>query len=642
MTQESIQCLTPMPLNLRDFSPTGSDTCLDFGNDNSPFPSDYTGSPLSTPGNRKRKSQKKKDLGNLRETYQDMWIDEKRKYNVNRGLKYTSRNGKIKLEKQIKPPCPPTCKKKCTVHLTQSEREKIFNMFWKIGNHTRQWDFIAKYAKREKVNRTTKSDSMRTCTVKYFFPKKNEDTGDIAAIPVCKLMFLNTLAISYNFLKTALDKFYQGNGSIEPDRRGKHNNHPKTIQPDVIKSVCDHVNSLAPVESHLVRKRSDKLYLDGSLTYSKLFNLYIEWFDYTKYEEKALNVRQYRDIVNKNFKLSFHIPKKDKCDTCHIYENLEEPSVKEQSEQALHLDEKDRARDLKKSDKETATQNKEILTVVFDLQKTLSTPHGNISVFYYKRKLNVFNFSTFDMGSLEGRCYCWNEQIAKRGANEIASNVLHLIQSKIPDNIKEFRFWSDNCGGQNRNRIVFLMYMYACWKYNISIVHRFMVVGHTQNEGDSMHALIERKTKNINIYTPEQWYMAMRMAKTEKPYEVIEVSQDSIFDFKACLKLFSNWKKGTNKQTVMWSQMCEIFISHEEPFKINYKYTFEQEYESIECASIKQTRSRLSELEVGLNNITVAYQAPLPIDKQKLKDLNDLCKTGTIPAKYHEFYHKLV
>ncbi|XP_061728154.1 uncharacterized protein LOC133533215 [Cydia pomonella] len=172
MTQESIQCLTPMPLNLRDFSPTGSDTCLDFGNDNSPFPSDYTGSPLSTPGNRKRKSQKKKDLGNLRETYQDMWIDEKRKYNVNRGLKYTSRNGKIKLEKQIKPPCPPTCKKKCTVHLTQSEREKIFNMFWKIGNHTRQWDFIAKYAKREKVNRTTKSDSMRTCTVKYFFSKK--------------------------------------------------------------------------------------------------------------------------------------------------------------------------------------------------------------------------------------------------------------------------------------------------------------------------------------------------------------------------------------------------------------------------------------------------------------------------------------
>lgn len=50
-----------------------------------------------------------------------------------------------------------------------------------------------------------------------------------------------------------------------------------------------------------------------------------------------------------------------------------------------------------------------------------------------------------------------------------------------------------------------------------------------------MHALIERKTKNINIYTPEQWYMAMRMAKSEKPYEVKEISQESVFDFKACI-----------------------------------------------------------------------------------------------------------
>lgn len=637
-----LEALTPMPSPSETFSPVETNICSEFGSDNSPLFTDYTDSPVSTPGNRKRKFEQKKDKGNLRETYKSMWADEKRKYNVNRGLKYKSRSGKIQPEKNIKPPCPLTCKKKCTLRFTESERKKIFDIFWQIGDHTRQWDFLSKYAKRAERNRVTKSESKRTCTIKYFFPQKTENTDDVSLKPVCKLMFLNTLGISYSFLTTALNKFHEGDGIIEPDCRGKHSRHPKTITPDIIKSVCDHIKSFTPVESHYTRKRSNKLYLDCTLTYPKMFDLYTEWFDVTKHAAKAINVRQYRDIVQQNFNVAFHIPKKDKCDACHIYEHLKNPSEEQKSKHVWHLEEKTRARNLKKNDKDISTSNKEIVTIAFDLQKTLTTPHGNVSVFYYKRKLNVYNFTAFDLGSLQGYCYCWHEQIGKKGANEIASYVLNLIQSKLQDNVKEFRFWSDNCGGQNRNRIVFLMYMYACWKYNITITHRFLVVGHTQNEGDSMHALIEKRTKNVEIYTPEQWHMAIRMAKAAKPYKVTEVSQELIFDFKSCLPLFNNWKKGTNGENVMWNQMCEIHIT-EEPFKINYKYTFEDDTShSIECFSSKNTRNRQNELTIGLNNITVAYHEPLPIDKEKYKDLNHLCRTGIIPAQHHDFYKTLV
>lgn len=113
------------------------------------------------------------------------------------------------------------------------------------------------------------------------------------------------------------------------------------------------------------------------------------------------------------------------------------------------------------------------------------------------------------MASLQGFCYCWHQHTAKRGANEIASFVYKFIETTVPKGIKDYHFWSDNCGGQNRNRIVFLMYMYACYKFKIShhITHRFLVVGHTQNEGDSMHALIEKKTKDKVIYIPDQWYV---------------------------------------------------------------------------------------------------------------------------------------
>lgn len=40
------------------------------------------------------------------------------------------------------------------------------------------------------------------------------------------------------------------------------------------------------------------------------------------------------------------------------------------------------------------------------------------------------------------------------------------------------------------------MYLYFVTKLNInSITHKFLVVGHTQNEGDSAHSVIEKQIK---------------------------------------------------------------------------------------------------------------------------------------------------
>lgn len=70
-----------------------------------------------------------------------------------------------------------------------------------------------------------------------------------------------------------------------------------------------------------------------------------------------------------------------------------------------------------------------------------------------------------------------------------------------------------------------------------SITHNFLVKGHTQNEGDSAHATIQREiTKSLKrgpIYTPQQYITLMRTAKKKgKPYTVNELSYDSFFDFK--------------------------------------------------------------------------------------------------------------
>ncbi|XP_037300938.1 uncharacterized protein LOC119191153, partial [Manduca sexta] len=435
----------------------------------------------------------------------------------------------------MKTSCPVTCRKKCSEKLTEDIRQRIFDMFWSIGDHSRQWDFLARYAVRAEKKRFTveKENSKRLHTISYFLPRSQGDNIETTKISVCKTMFLRTLSISFNFVYTALEKSDKGNGFIETDQRGKHINHPKIINEDIVRSVIDHVEAFSPVESHYTRKKSSKKYLEGSLSFPKMFKLYNEWFDPNKYSSKATTVRQYRDIINKNINIGFHKPKKDICEQCHIYENNKQVTQSDKEKHEEHLKEKEKARKMKTKDKELALQNNEILTAAFDLQKCLNVPHGNVSTFYYKRKLSLYNFTIFNMGSHQGYCFSWHQQTAKRGANEISSCVFKFIEDTVGEGVKDYRFWSDNCGGQNRNRIVFLMYMLASLKFNIDISHRFLIVGHTQNEGDSMHALIERQTKDKLLYTPDQWYTAFRFAKSDdKPYKVIEVSQDLIKDFK--------------------------------------------------------------------------------------------------------------
>lgn len=134
--------------------------------------------------------------------------------------------------------------------------------------------------------------------------------------------------------------------------------------------------------------------------------------------------------------------------------------------------------------------------------KVLQCPLSNINIFYYNRKLSSFNFTVFDMGKKKAICYLWDESVEKRGANEVSSCLLNFIQTNVEQGTKEFRFWSDNCAGQNCNRFVYSLYIYAAKKFNIYITHRFLQKGHTQNEGDSIHSVIKRASQTKTIYTP--------------------------------------------------------------------------------------------------------------------------------------------
>lgn len=90
-----------------------------------------------------------------------------------------------------------------------------------------------------------------------------------------------------------------------------------------------------------------------------------------------------------------------------------------------HLIEKELSR--KEKDKENNTDN--VVVAVYDLQAVLQCPRGDVSSFYYVSKLNVFNFTMYELKSKAVKCFIWDESEANRGVCEIGTCVLKYLES---------------------------------------------------------------------------------------------------------------------------------------------------------------------------------------------------------------------
>lgn len=173
-----------------------------------------------------------------------------------------------------------------------------------------------------------------------------------------------------------------------------------------------------------------------------------------------------------------------------------------QTQMTEHMGNKHLSRQLKDDEMSRAQEDSTINVLCFDPQQVL------INSSIIRRKLATYNLSVFDLALKNGYCYMWHEGVAKRGANNISSCIWRYI--KTNSTRKEFVFFSDNCGGQNKNRTIAAMYMHAVATLKVDIISDYYLerenTENTENEGDSMHSTIKKAARRTNIYTPMQWY----------------------------------------------------------------------------------------------------------------------------------------
>ena len=143
-----------------------------------------------------------------------------------------------------------------------------------------------------------------------------------------------------------------------------------------------------------------------------------------------------------------------------------------------HVNKKDEARQEKFRDEDSANNAKSVWTMDL-LQAVLLCPKTKASSLYYKTKLQVHNFTLFDLKSKEGYCYIWHESEGDLSSEVFAHLQYRHFEGVIKDypELKEIVVWSDGCGYQNQNANVANAFSELARKYGVLMTQKYLIAG---------------------------------------------------------------------------------------------------------------------------------------------------------------------
>lgn len=262
------------------------------------------------------------------------------------------------------------------------------------------------------------------------------------------------------------------------------------------------------MESHYCRATTQKKYLLPEWRSKRsLYDFYVSDWCKTRNVHALSICKFYQEFDVQN--LGLYHPKKDQCEVCARFK----VGNKSQEDYLEHQSKKEEARAEKEKDK---AEESFVFTV--DLQAVLMAPKSKISSLYYRTKLQIHNLAFYNLKNKNGYCYLWNETEGGLNAEEFASIWVSLIENKVlqqneSEKPTKIIFYSDGCTYQNRNCVMSNALLLTAINHNIIIEQKFLEVGHTQMEADSIHSSVERALKNKNINVPAEYISICRSAR---------------------------------------------------------------------------------------------------------------------------------
>ncbi len=282
-----------------------------------------------------------------------------------------------------------------------------------------------------------------------------------------------------------------------------------------------------------------------------------------------------------------------------------------------------------------AKEDGSIACLSFDFEQNLPLPHIPTNDIFYLRQLWVYVFGIHDCATNEASMFVWPESIAHRGSNEVVSCLHQYLQALR--GVSTVMLFSDSCGGQNKNSTV-IHYLYTLVRTGQfqTIQHIFPVRGHSFLPCDRDFAKTESKKKKTGrLYIPEHWIDVIRSARKSKPFAVVPVSQDTVFDFQSHLAQFFKRTVSSHGERlkIRDARVFEYSINHPNELWVKYSLATGSTWHKF---VIEKKNSPVPSLPVQ-----PVYSSILPINPNKVDDLKRIVYKF-VPREFRYFYDGII
>lgn len=180
--------------------------------------------------------------------------------------------------------------------------------------------------------------------------------------------------------------------------------------------------------------------------------------------------------------------------------------------------------------------NEKVLVVSFDLQNVIALPRANVSCFFYKRKLNLYNMTAHVAKYKHVYCGIWTEVQSGRSGNDIASAIFKVLCEILKNHtdITDLITWSDSCVPQNRNQMMSLamLNILNLFPHLSSVTMKFSTPGHSCiQEVDNVHSHIEKVMAVSEFWSPVSFLRLLLRVNRKTPYNVVQLKNQHFKDF---------------------------------------------------------------------------------------------------------------
>lgn len=465
-----------------------------------------------------------------------------------RGRGYVTNKNKINIPEKKFLFTVNCCRYNCHQKFNLPLQNEKFKTFYKSDDKEEQDSILMSCTERREIQRATKS--AKTKNRKYSWSYSILKDGKKER--VCKTFLQKLFQVTDERMKTILRFCKEGKLSAL-EKRGHHQNRPRTISSEVWQMVKEHWASFPSKSSHYSYNKTNKKYYDNpDLNISILYDLFKEYYKQKTQKELSMKYSTYQKFFKKHSDYSFRSPKTDICDFCAKCRAKLAVNPNDSCKAAYneHLKKVSEYNELKKMyifDKNTKNLEskkklyEDTLVLEFDYAQNLALPKLNINSNYYKRILNLYVFNIHCFNDNDSEMFTFLECDAKKDSNSVCSFLENFVVNKLSanPNFKKVVLFSDAAGGQNKNSNVVKFCTFFAMKYGLEITHIFPVRGHSYCQCDRNFGLYGKKLKRKQkIESPEEYLNIIRTARSgPKPFKA-KLSGNLIKNWSASLSEF--------------------------------------------------------------------------------------------------------